>query len=104
MLRQHSNENNFNFLEDDYNNPEFNRYASGPGAELPETLQKPESSKNFAAAGRRKNHRYPYLVIRIPKTMTQNALLNLCERVGKVQTIRYNAQSNLYFVDFAKMA
>lgn len=84
----------WNVMEKDYTNAEFNQYVSETGGNLDDGFQ-PNLSKKAP----------PYLVFKnVPKGMTKLGLTNICSKYGVVKGVKCYHKSNWYFVDFATVA
>uniref|UniRef100_A0A1A9Z0L3 Tudor domain-containing protein 1 n=1 Tax=Glossina pallidipes TaxID=7398 RepID=A0A1A9Z0L3_GLOPL len=84
----------WNVMEKDYTNVEFNQYVSETGGNLDDGFQ-PNLNKKAS----------PYLVFKnVPKGMTKLGLINTCSKYGLVKGVRCYHKSNWYFVDFATVA
>uniref|UniRef100_A0A1A9VQV9 Tudor domain-containing protein 1 n=1 Tax=Glossina austeni TaxID=7395 RepID=A0A1A9VQV9_GLOAU len=84
----------WNVMEKDYTNAEFNQYVSETGGNLDDGFQ-PNLNKKAS----------PYLVFKnVPKGMTKLGLINICSKYGLVKGVNCYHKSNWYFVDFATVA
>lgn len=91
---------NWNPMGDDYKDSKFNTYASGPGAELEDSMQPAELAKR---SGHNQKQKPPCLVFKfVPTTLTQDGLINICSAFGKCLGGRKFGQ-NMYFLDFASI-
>ncbi|XP_075159360.1 vreteno [Haematobia irritans] len=92
----------WNPMESDYKSVEFNRYNTGPGANLDLSLQQPKPKGD---ANKLENVPTPFLLFKnMPHRMTKSALHNICSKHGKVTSIRDSQKCDYFFADFATVA
>lgn len=104
----------WNPMENDYKNAKFNKYISGPGAEMDSELQPgQQAALQTANSSVSKNNTneseetqaVPTLIFKkVPKDMTIKALYNICSKHGQVKTVRTCTRNPFYFVDLATVA